>query len=88
MATFNGGCIVQDMGYYPFSSRFFSDLTRSVRSGDFVVALLRESQNLDEYASALRALSRCAADNCGHGSQPISRRPFSIRNCAGNSAAR
>ena len=22
-----GGCIIQDMGYYPFSSRLFSDLT-------------------------------------------------------------
>jgi hypothetical protein len=22
-----GGCIIQDLGYYPFSSRFFSDLT-------------------------------------------------------------
>jgi hypothetical protein len=29
-----GGCIVQDMGYYPFSSRFFSDLTHYVRTGD------------------------------------------------------
>ena len=38
-----GGCIVQDMGYCPFSSRFFSDLTHYVRSGDFVTALIRES---------------------------------------------
>jgi hypothetical protein len=61
-----GGCIVQDMGYYPFSSRFFSDLTHYVRSGDFVVALIRESRDLDEYAFALGALSHYAADNSGH----------------------
>src|SRR5689334_16553300 len=35
-----GGCILQDMGYYPFSSRFFSDLTHYVRSGDFIAALI------------------------------------------------
>src|SRR5207244_8851331 len=61
-----GGCIIQDMGYYPFSSRFFSDLTHYVRSGDFVVALIRESQDLNEYAFALGALSHYAADNSGH----------------------
>ena len=61
-----GGAILQDMGYYPFSSRFFSDLTHYVRSGDFVVALIRESQNLNEYAFALGALAHYAADNNGH----------------------
>lgn len=61
-----GGCIVQDMGYYPFSSRFFSDLTHYVRTGDFVVALIRESQDLNEYAFALGALSHYAADTNGH----------------------
>jgi len=61
-----GGCIVQDMGYYPFSSSFFSDLTHYVRSGDFVVALIRESQDLNEYAFALGALSHYAADTSGH----------------------
>src|SRR5688500_86650 len=25
-----GGCIIQDMGYYPFGSRFFSDLLHYV----------------------------------------------------------
>jgi hypothetical protein len=54
------------MGYYPFSSKLFSDLTHYVRSGDFVVALLRESQDLDEYAFALGALAHYAADNSGH----------------------
>jgi hypothetical protein len=61
-----GGCIVQDMGYYPFSSRFFSDLTHYVRTGDFVAALIRESQDLNEYAFALGALSHYAADTNGH----------------------
>ncbi|HYM13131.1 MAG TPA: zinc dependent phospholipase C family protein, partial [Bryobacterales bacterium] len=61
-----GGCLLQDMGYYPFSSRFFSDLTHYVRSGDFVVALLRESQDLNGYAFALGALAHYAADSSGH----------------------
>ena len=61
-----GGCILQDMGYYPFSSRFFSDLTHYVRSGDFIVALIRESQDLNEYAFALGALEHYAADTEGH----------------------
>src|SRR5580698_9717976 len=33
-----GGAIIQDMGYYPHGSHFFSDLTHYVRSGDFVAA--------------------------------------------------
>ncbi|MCU1336343.1 MAG: hypothetical protein JWO19_1924 [Bryobacterales bacterium] len=61
-----GGCIIQDMGYYPFSSRLFSDLTHYVRSGDFILALIRESHDIDEYAFALGALAHYAADNNGH----------------------
>jgi|SRR5580700_9658746 hypothetical protein len=61
-----GGCIIQDMGYYPFSSRFFSDLTHYVRSGDFVTALIRDSEDLNEYAFALGALEHYAADTEGH----------------------
>jgi hypothetical protein len=61
-----GGCILQDMGYYPFSSRLFSDLTHYVRSGDFIVAMIRESQDLNEYAFALGALAHYAADTSGH----------------------
>jgi hypothetical protein len=61
-----GGCIIQDMGYYPFGSKFFSDLTHYVRSGDFVGNLLKESQDLEEYAFALGALAHYAADNEGH----------------------
>jgi hypothetical protein len=61
-----GGAIIQDMGYYPHGSKFFSDLAHYVRSGDFVLALLRDSKDLDGYAFALGALSHYAADNEGH----------------------
>ncbi len=61
-----GGAIIQDMGYYPFGSQFFSDLTHYVRSGDFVLALIAESHDLNEYAFALGALAHYAADTTGH----------------------
>ena len=61
-----GGSIIQDLGYYPFSSKFFSDLTHYVRSGDFIVSLIRNSQDLNEYAFSLGALAHYAADNNGH----------------------
>jgi hypothetical protein len=61
-----GGAIIQDMGYYPFGNRFFSDLTHYVRSGDFVLALIEESKDLNEYAFALGALAHYAADASGH----------------------
>jgi zinc dependent phospholipase C len=61
-----GGAIIQDLGYYPFGSKFFSDLTHYVRSGDFVIALIQESRNLNEYAFALGALAHFAADTSGH----------------------
>jgi hypothetical protein len=61
-----GGSLIQDMGYYPFGNKYFSDLTHYVRSGDFVVNLLKEASDLDEYAFALGALAHYSADNCGH----------------------
>ena len=61
-----GGAIIQDMGYYPYGSPFFSDLTHYVRSGDFIHALLRDSRDVNEYAFALGALAHYAADNDGH----------------------
>jgi hypothetical protein len=61
-----GGAIIQDMGYYPHGSKFFSDLSHYVRSGDFVIALLRDSKDLNEYAFALGAMAHYAADNDGH----------------------
>ena len=61
-----GGAVIQDLGYYPFGSREFSDLVHYVRSGDFVRELLLESQDVDEYAFALGALSHYASDIAGH----------------------
>jgi Zinc dependent phospholipase C len=61
-----GGAIIQDMGYYPYGSPFFSDLTHYVRSGDFIQALLRDAKDLNAYAFAVGALSHYAADNYGH----------------------
>lgn len=61
-----GGAIIQDMGYYPHGSFFFSDLTHYVRSGDFVRALLRDAKDIDGYAFALGALAHYAADIDGH----------------------
>src|SRR5438309_3943883 len=61
-----GGCLIQDMGYYPFGNRDFSDLVHYVRSGDFVAALLSEASDVNEYAFALGALSHYAADITGH----------------------
>jgi hypothetical protein len=69
-----GGAIIQDMGYYPFGSKFFSDLVHYTRSGDFVLALLKDAeaedaqdpQALNDYAFALGALAHYAADTLGH----------------------
>jgi hypothetical protein len=61
-----GGAIIQDMGYYPFGSHFFSDLVHYVRGGDFVEALLSEAQDANEFAFALGALAHYSADEKGH----------------------
>ena len=52
-----GGSIIQDLGYYPFGSAFYSDLTHYVRGGDFIANLIRDSQDLNEYAFALGAMA-------------------------------
>jgi hypothetical protein len=61
-----GGCIIQDIGYFPFGSKFFSDLLHYVRTGDFVMNEIEEAQDLNEYAFALGSLAHYAADNEGH----------------------
>jgi len=61
-----GGSMVQDMGYYPFGNKYFSDLLHYVRTGDFVLALIRDSNDINEYAFALGALAHYVADNDGH----------------------
>ncbi len=54
------------MATIPFGNHTFSDLTHYVRTGDFVQALLNDSQDLDEYAFAIGALSHYIADINGH----------------------
>ena len=61
-----GGAVIQDLGYYPFGSVEFSDLVHYVRSGDFVRELLAQSNDANEYAFALGALSHYASDIAGH----------------------
>ena len=61
-----GGAVIQDLGYYPFGSVEFSDLAHYVRSGDFVVTMLRQSHDANEYAFALGALAHYASDITGH----------------------
>jgi len=61
-----GGSVIQDLGYYPFGSRFFSNLLHYVRTGDFVETMLRDARTVDEYAFALGAMAHYAADNTGH----------------------
>ncbi|ABF40015.1 hypothetical protein Acid345_1012 [Candidatus Koribacter versatilis Ellin345] len=61
-----GGAVIQDLGYYPFGNRTFSDLVHYVRSGDFVVNLINESDSINEYAFALGALAHYASDITGH----------------------
>jgi hypothetical protein len=61
-----GGAQIQDMGYFPFSSHQFSNLTHYVRSGDFVAKMIADAQTIEEYAFALGALAHYASDNTGH----------------------
>jgi hypothetical protein len=61
-----GGSVIQDLGYYPFGNKFFSNLVHYVRSGDFVEALLRDARDIDEFAFALGALAHYANDTSGH----------------------
>lgn len=61
-----GGAVTPDMGYYPFSSPLFTNLVHYVRSGDMVIALLKDAENLNQLAFALGFLSHYNADNYGH----------------------
>src|SRR5579863_1764495 len=61
-----GGCVIQDIGYYPFGDQSFSDLTHYVRSGDFVVNLFRNAHDVNELAFAVGALSHYIGDSIGH----------------------
>jgi len=61
-----GGSVIQDLGYYPLGNKEFSNLTHYVRSGDFVLELIRASRDANEFAFALGALSHYASDIAGH----------------------
>ena len=61
-----GGAMIQDMGYFPFLNKFFSDLLHYVRTGDFIEELVRQSSDLNEYAFALGAMEHYAGDSTGH----------------------
>ena len=61
-----GGSVIQDLGYYPFSNPYFSELTHSVRSGDFVQSLFRNAHTADEIAFAIGALAHYLGDSIGH----------------------
>ena len=61
-----GGSVIQDLGFYPFGSRFFSNLLHYVRTGDFVEQLVRDAKDPDELAFALGALAHYVSDNVGH----------------------
>lgn len=61
-----GGCIIQDLGYYPFGNPYFSDLLHYVRTGDFVNNLMKDATDVNEYAFALGALAHYRGDTIGH----------------------
>ena len=60
------GCVIQDIGYYPFGDPFASNLTHYVRTGDFIVHLFRDAKDANQLAFAIGALSHYIGDNLGH----------------------
>ncbi len=61
-----GGSLIQDVGYYPFGSRLFTNLMHYVRAGDFVESLIAGATDVNEYAFALGALAHYNSDCAGH----------------------
>jgi hypothetical protein len=61
-----GGCVIQDLGYYPFGTPLFSNLLHYVRTGDFVRALFRDSKSPNDVAFAIGALAHYYGDTIGH----------------------
>jgi Zinc dependent phospholipase C len=61
-----GGSLIQDLGYYPFGSRLFTNLTHYVRGGDFVESLIENAADANEFAFALGALAHYSSDCAGH----------------------
>ena len=61
-----GGAVAPDMGFYSFGSPVFTNLVHYVRSGDMVTALLKDANNINQYAFAIGFMSHYYADNYGH----------------------
>jgi hypothetical protein len=61
-----GGSTIQDLGYFPLGSRFFTNLLHYVKTGDFVEAMLRDAHDVNELAFAIGALCHYASDTEGH----------------------
>ena len=61
-----GGSLMPDMGYFPFGNVYFTNLVHYVRSGDFMENLVAQSQDINEYAFALGAISHYLTDEYGH----------------------
>src|SRR5215469_14222638 len=67
-----GGSVIQDMGYYPLGNQLFTNLLHYVRTGDFVLLMIQDARDINEYAFALGALSHYAADAWGHSAVNLS----------------
>jgi Zinc dependent phospholipase C len=61
-----GGSVIQDLGYYPFGKKFFSNLLHYTRSGDFIETMIRDAHDANELAFALGALAHYVTDTTGH----------------------
>lgn len=61
-----GGSVIQDLGYFPFGSKRFTNIVHYIRSGDFVEGLIREAASPEELAFALGGLAHYACDSIGH----------------------
>ena len=61
-----GGSTIQDLGYFPFGSKLFTNLLHYVKTGDFVQAMLHDSQDVNDLAFAIGALCHYASDSEGH----------------------
>ena len=68
-----GGCVIQDIGYYPCGDKSFSDLTHYVRTGDFVVGLFRNATNADEPRVRPTCFTVVPSPLCGWGPVPATR---------------
>jgi hypothetical protein len=61
-----GGSTIQDLGYFPFGSKFFTNLLHYVKTGDFVDTMIRDAHDVNELAFAVGALCHYSSDTEGH----------------------